>query len=254
MFSLLVLHGSSRDETDLEEYADRVTPHRRPIAPRGTFAEGHGFTFFKRRADFSIDSAEVTALAERWLRNDATHLFRTAERIIVAGYSSGAIFAEALLSVMPDRFAGAILMRPEPLSADFSFPKMPGKPILILAGRHDERRRPEDASRLAEQLEAAGANVILHILNAGHGWAPDDRDVALSHAWLNYVQPGSAFPPSRIPDVAFALRNPVSCNPVSRSSEGLPAAPPPAAAAGGGSKADAALVTRAGSSGRVRRA
>lgn len=184
MVTLLALHGSSRDETDLADFCGRIAPGARLVAPRGAFAEGSGYTFFRRRADRSIDSVETIALAARWLSENAADFPPEPEQIILAGYSSGAIFAEALLSVMPGGFAGAILLRPEPLAADFVFPDMSGKPVLVIAGRHDERRRPDDAARLAAQLEIARAKVTLHELNAGHGWAPDDEDILLARSWL----------------------------------------------------------------------
>jgi phospholipase/carboxylesterase len=184
MFTLLALHGSSRDETDLAEFSIRIAPQARVIAPRGTFQEGDGFTFFKRRADRTIATDEVVALARQWLSNELNPLPFASEKVVIAGYSSGAVYAEALLSVRPDLFAGTILMRPEPLSADFTFPDLTGKPILILAGKYDERRRRADATILAAQLEAAGAKVVLHILECGHGWATRDEDVILARAWL----------------------------------------------------------------------
>jgi phospholipase/carboxylesterase len=187
IFALLALHGSSRDETDLAEFSVRIAPQARVIAPRGTFQEGDGFAFFKRRGDRTIPTSEVAALAREWVLNELTLRSHATEKVVIVGYSSGAVFAEALLSVMPDRFAGAILMRPEPLSADFAFPDLTGKPILILAGKHDERRRPADAPLLAAQLDAVRAEVTLHILDSGHGWAPLDEDILLSRAWLTGI-------------------------------------------------------------------
>lgn len=187
MVTLLVLHGSSRDETDLAEYSIRIAPDAHVIAPRGDFPEGDGFTFFKRRADRTIATSDVVALARQWVSKEVHLLPPASEKLVVAGYSSGAVYAEALLSVMPHRFAGAILMRLEPLSADFVFPDLAGKPILILAGKHDERRRPADAPLLAAQLEAVGAEVTLHILDSGHGWAPLDKDIILARAWLTSI-------------------------------------------------------------------
>ena len=157
------------------------------IAPRGTFQEGAGYTFFKRRFDRSIPTAEVLALARNWVSHELSLLLSASEKVVIAGYSSGAVYGESLLSVKPDWFAAAILMRPEPLSANFAFPDLTGKPMLILAGKHDERRRPADAPRLAAQLEAAGAKVMLHTLDCGHGWASLDENLTLAHAWLTRI-------------------------------------------------------------------
>jgi phospholipase/carboxylesterase len=184
MLSLLSLHGSGRDETDLADFCQQLAPQARFIAPRGPFAQAGGYTFFRRRSDRSIDAAEVLKLATAWVSHDAEAYLPTSDEVIAVGYSSGAIFAEALLSIAPERFAGSILMRPEPLSPKFMFPELSAKPVLIVAGQHDERRRPDDAAILAEQLSRAGARVSLHVINAEHGWASDNADVMLARSWL----------------------------------------------------------------------
>lgn len=187
MLSLLSLHGSGRDETDLADFCHQLAPQARFIAPRGPFAQAGGYTFFRRRSDRSIDAAEVLNLATAWVSQEAEAHLRASGEVIAVGYSSGAIFAEALLSVAPDKFVGAILMRPEPLSPNFTFPEMSAKPVLIVAGEHDQRRRPDDAAILAEQLSKAGARVSLHVINAEHGWAGDNADVVLARYWLATV-------------------------------------------------------------------
>jgi phospholipase/carboxylesterase len=187
MPTLLALHGSGRDETDLAEFCQQLAPQARIIAPRGPFAQAGGFTFFKRRSDRSIPAAEVVDQAASWVSQEGNANLPASGDVIIVGYSSGAIFAEALLSVIPKRFTGAILMRPEPLSPDFSFPEMPEKPILIVAGTHDERRRQDDAAVLTEQLVNAGAVVSLHVIDAGHGWARHNADLTLALSWLATV-------------------------------------------------------------------
>ena len=187
MLRLLALHGSGRDETDLVEFCHQLAPHANISAPRGQFAQADGFTFFKRRSDHSIAAAEVVDLAARWVLQEFEEHLPASDEVIVVGYSSGAIFAEALLSVAPERFTGAILMRPEPLSPNFCFSQMPAKPILIVAGKHDERRRQDDAAVLTEQLNKSGAFVSLHVIDAGHGWARHNADITLAHSWLATV-------------------------------------------------------------------
>lgn len=70
MLTLLALHGSGRDETDLAEFCQQLAPQAGIIAPRGTFAQGGGFTFFKRRSDRSIAAAEVVNQAASWVSQD----------------------------------------------------------------------------------------------------------------------------------------------------------------------------------------
>ena len=64
---------------------------------------------------------------------------------------------------------------------------MPAKPILIVGGKHDERRRHDDVAVLTEQLNKAGALVSLHVIDAGHGWARHHTDVTLARSWLATV-------------------------------------------------------------------
>lgn len=184
MFTLLAFHGSGRDESDLMEFCGQLAPNAHLRTPRGQFAHADGFTFFKRHADRSIAAAEVVNLAKDWIAQEIDVHLPASGDIIAVGYSSGAIFVEALLSIAPEMFAGAILLRPEPLSPGFSFPQMPAKPILIVAGERDERRRHDDAAVLAGQLHRAGAILSLHVIDAGHGWAHDDEDLALGRSWL----------------------------------------------------------------------
>lgn len=184
MLTLLAFHGSGRDETDLTEFCRQLAPDAHIRAPRGSFAQGDGFTFFRRRPDRSIAAAEVVHLATDWISQESEAHLPVSGDLIAVGYSSGAIFVEALLSAAPEMFAAAILLRPEPLSPSFNFPTMPAKPVLIVAGERDERRRLDDATVLAAQLQRAGAIVSLHVIDAGHGWAQDDKDVALARSWL----------------------------------------------------------------------
>ncbi|MDR7031197.1 alpha/beta hydrolase [Rhizobium rosettiformans] len=187
MLTLPALHGSGRDETDLMDFCHRLAPGSNIATPRGPFVQADGFTFFKRRSDRSIDVAEVLYLARRWIALDFAAYVPPSDEVVLVGYSSGAIFAEALLSVAPDEFSGAILMRPQPLSSDFNFPRLTKTPILIIAGKHDDRRDPDDAAILAEQLANAEACVSLNLLDAGHDWAPDDADIVLARSWRSAI-------------------------------------------------------------------
>jgi phospholipase/carboxylesterase len=187
MLTLLALHGAGRDETDLVEFCQQLAPQARHSAPRGKFAQADGFTFFRRRCGRIIVAAEIVELATEWVSQQTEVYFPTPANVILVGYSSGAIFAEALLTVAPHRFAGAVLMRPEPLSPNFSFSEMPAKPILIVAGKHDERRRHNDAAVLSQQFKKAGAVVSLHVIDADHGWARHNADVRLARSWLSNI-------------------------------------------------------------------
>ncbi|MGL4234885.1 alpha/beta hydrolase [Tabrizicola sp.] len=184
MFTVLALHGSAQNEASLTGFIADIAPGMPCRCPRGPFAAGEGFTFFRRRPDRSIDPNELLELASRQSISADGVVGADAKALLVVGYSSGAGFAEALLAVRPDVFVGAILLRPEPISARFTFPALHGKPVLVLSGLRDERRRPDDPLQLVAQLSDAGAVVTHHALDAGHGWAPNKADTTLARAWL----------------------------------------------------------------------
>ncbi|MHA3913459.1 alpha/beta hydrolase [Halovulum sp. GXIMD14793] len=182
--TVLALHGSGQDETSLAGFARQIAPDANLLSPRGLFSDGRGYTFFRRGADRSIDTVQVLRIARDWLNRDIELPAAGRTGALLVGYSSGAVFAEALLAEAPTQFSGAILLRPEPLAADFCFPQMDNKPVLILAGQKDERRKPEHGRRLAEQFRSAGACVTYHMLDCGHGWASEDQDLCLAQSWL----------------------------------------------------------------------
>lgn len=182
MFAMLGLHGSSGHPALIQSFIDRLAPDAPSCCPRGAFADGDGFTFFKRNPDFSIPVDELLDLAKESVSPSGIVSGVTSGKILAVGYSSGAIFAAGQLAVAPRLFVGAILLRPQVIADDFTFPNLSGRPVLIISGLHDNRRQPHHALQLAQQLRKAEANVTHHALEAGHGW--DDRDLALARTWM----------------------------------------------------------------------
>jgi phospholipase/carboxylesterase len=167
----------------MEEFAKQLAPGVPRFCPTGPFHDGEGFTFFKRNKDFSIPKNELIKLAGDYVGSECFSSFAVSDSLIGLGYSSGAVFATALLAVAPGSFAGAILLRPQVIADDFVFPTLSRKPVLIISGLNDARRQPHHTTALAEQLMDAGATVTLQRLEAGHVLTRDDLNA--SRAWLN---------------------------------------------------------------------
>lgn len=181
---ILGLHGSSGHPAFIESFIARLAPDSPAFCPRGTFADGDGFTFFRRRPDFSIPAGELMELARQAVSPAGILGEYGGEVMLAVGYSSGAIFASALLAAAPQRFAGAILLRPQVIAEDFEFPDLFGKPVLVISGLHDTRRQPHHALQLVQQLAAAGADVGHRTLEAVHALAADDSDLAIAREWM----------------------------------------------------------------------
>jgi phospholipase/carboxylesterase len=101
---------------------------------------------------------------------------------ILLGFSNGAIMASSILLQRPNLVAGAVLIRPLSPAPQATYPQLTGKRILILAGKHDPRRVPQDAVRVREQFEASGAEVRAYVLPTGHGL--HETEPALIRDWL----------------------------------------------------------------------
>ena len=183
-------HGSGLDSGSLADFLHGLDPTALTIAFDGPIKNGSGFNFWNRRPDGSIDAAELLDRAQRFADSNAERLAQASKTPRIAiGYSSGAIFAQAIIAIAPDCFDAAILMRSAPISSDFAFPPMLEMPVLIISGRSDARRRPDDGNCIASQMENAGALVQQVTLDCGHGWAGGNADLTTARTWVKEVVP-----------------------------------------------------------------
>ncbi len=182
---VVLLHGSGRTEDDLLLYGREAFPGHKLFLPRGNVAWENGFAFFRRHPDRTLDIEDVRDQATRLCDFLEFVARRTGQRPFVAGYSNGAIVAAETIFQKPELSRGAILLRPLSPRSGEPFPPLHGYPALLLAGMRDDRRHPEDAPFLADQLTKAGAAVSLKTLPGGHGWADDAADVRHSQDWLS---------------------------------------------------------------------
>lgn len=181
----VLLHGSDGRETDLLPLVERVDPRSPRIAVRGAVLTALGYAFFDREPDGSFDDAAVAArvapLAEA-VELGRRALGRTA-RTTILGFSNGAVTAAALLEHRPDLFTGGVLLRPRLPFRSGPPPVGVTLPVLVVDGRHDARRTPEDGARTVERLRRAGVTVEHVTLEVGHGTTEDDE--RLIRDWLD---------------------------------------------------------------------
>lgn len=179
----IFLHGSSSDETSLIGLADQYARNRTCYFPRGSEPDNEAFTFFRRRADRSIDNANLESRSHELASFLAAIAEANQAAPLLIGFSSGAVTAAALLTSHPDLVAGAVLLRPEPPYGSRAFQPLAKRPILLISGDHDPRRRKSDAATLADLLKAANAEVELHNIPCAH--AMEAQDIELTRAWLS---------------------------------------------------------------------
>jgi phospholipase/carboxylesterase len=173
--TLLLLHGTGGDETDLLPLGREIAPGAALLSPRGNVLEGDMPRFFKRFREGLFDEDDVRRRADELARfvAEARHAYGVT-RPVALGYSNGANIAAAVLLLHPKTFAGAILLRATtPLRAP-PRPDLSGVPVMILSGLKDPLIPRSGAETLAAALAAAGARVERIELPASHGLTPAD--------------------------------------------------------------------------------
>ena len=183
--TLLLLHGTGGNETDLLGIGATVLPGAGLLSPRGRVLENGMPRFFRRFAEGVFDVEDVKERAAElgeFVREQAREHGFDADRVMALGYSNGANIAAAMLLTGAARFPRAVLMRAMvPLEPE-SLPDLAGTEVLLATGLYDPMATAEQTRRLSELLESAGAKVTEHAEGSGHEMTQGDIKGAAS--WL----------------------------------------------------------------------
>lgn len=182
--TLLLLHGTGGDENDLIPLGQLLRPGAALLSPRGQILENGQPRFFRRLAPGVFDEDDLIRRTHELAdfvedQSASRHL----GKIIAVGYSNGANIAASMLLLRPDVLSGAILFRAMlPLEPPHP-PQLPGTPVLLLAGRHDNMIPQDSTQRLAVLLEQSGANVTLEWRDTGH--TLEQPEFLFAQSWLD---------------------------------------------------------------------
>jgi predicted esterase len=191
--TLLVLHGTGGDESDLLPLAHAIAPGAAILSPRGRVLENGMPRFFRRLEEGVFDLEDLAVrtieLAD-FVAAAAGHYGFDAKRVFALGYSNGANIAASVLLTRPETLAGAILFRPMVPFEPRHVPDLTGKPIRISAGRSDQMVPRVLTDRLAEIVSGAGAGVTAVWYDTGHALIP--REVAEAADWFAQAVQGRA--------------------------------------------------------------
>jgi phospholipase/carboxylesterase len=193
--TLLLLHGTGGDESDLLPLGRRMLPGAGLLGVRGNVSEHGAARFFRRLTEGVFDMEDLhrrTAELGDFVDAAATAYGFDRDQVYAVGFSNGANVAASLLLSRPQALAGGILLRamvpfePDPV------PSLAGRSILMAEGRLDQMIPVPQAERLAELFREAGAEVEVEWQEAGHQLTP--RDIRAAEAWLERkglrAQPG----------------------------------------------------------------
>jgi phospholipase/carboxylesterase len=184
--TLLALHGTGGDESDLVPLAQTLAPGAAVLSPRGKVLENGMPRFFRRLREGVFDEKDVifraSELAEFVTAAASAYHFDPAG-VVAMGYSNGANIAAAVILLHPGVLPRAVLFRPMVPIQPNPPPDLRTAGVFIGAGRLDPIVPQPQTEALAALLRGCGAQVSLHWSNAGHGLEAEDLQAAGS--WLS---------------------------------------------------------------------
>ena len=179
--TLLLLHGTGGNETDLLGVGQAVLPGAGLLSPRGPVLENGMPRFFRRFAEGVFDEEDVKRRAAElgeFVREKAVEHGFDAGRVMALGYSNGANIAAAMLLTGAAAFPRAVLVRAMvPLEPE-ALPDLEGSEVLLAAGVYDPVATEAQTRRLSALLETAGAKVTQHLERSGHEMTRGDIEAA----------------------------------------------------------------------------
>ena len=183
--TLLLLHGTGGTEEDLVPLGRDLLPDANLLSPRGKVLEAGMPRFFRRLAEGVFDLADLQFRANEladWIAAAAENYGFDSGHVTAVGFSNGANIAAGILLLRPEALRGAVLFRAMTPFEPETRPNLSGKRILMAEGRHDPIVPVENAERLANLFEEAGADITLAWRDAGHGLT--SADVEEAREWL----------------------------------------------------------------------
>jgi phospholipase/carboxylesterase len=183
--TLLLLHGTGGNETDLIPLGQSLDPEASLLSPPGKVIENGMPRFFRRLAEGIFDEEDLIRrtheLADFIEQASVTYAFDR-KKLLGVGYSNGANIASSLMLLRPNTLIGAALLRPMVPIVPETLPDLRGASVLVAAGQYDPIAPVQEARNLADLLRSAGADVTVSFENAGHGLT--NATVDLVRRWL----------------------------------------------------------------------
>lgn len=176
-YTLLLLHGTGGDESDLLPIANIIDNEANVLSVRGNIQENGMNRFFRRLSPgvFDLEDLDYRSKELYDFINEASIKYGfNRSKVIAIGYSNGANIASNMVMTIKDAFVGAILLRPMMPRSDKDFVNNDRTKVLIVAGTFDSICPPSEAKELAEHLTSKNNEVKLAWINANHRLTYDE--------------------------------------------------------------------------------
>jgi Predicted esterase len=183
--TLLLLHGTGGDETDLIPLGRALDSEAALLSPRGKVLENGMPRFFRRLAEGVFDEEDLVRRTHEladFVERAARYYAIAADKIGAVGLSNGANIAASLLLLRPTTLRAAVLFRPMVPLVPEKLPDLSQVGVWIGAGDQDPIVPASETHRLIELLRKAQARVTPSFVNAGHRLA--NGEVEAARLWL----------------------------------------------------------------------
>lgn len=181
--TLVLLHGTGGDETDLLPFGARVAPRAFLLGVRGRSPDEGVARWFRRLSATTFDQENVRAEAHAFaafLPGTLRSFDLDPARTTFLGYSNGANFIAAVMLLHPNLVARAALLRAMPVLDAPPSPDLSGATVLTITGSADPYGRFGPA--LNDMLRRLGAHLDARTVPGGH--ALTQEDIAIVTEWM----------------------------------------------------------------------
>lgn len=192
---VVFLHGYGADGADLLGLADPLGPHMpdtafiAPDAPDVCAGNPGGRQWFpipwidgSSEEDASAAALQAVTDVDAFIAQMLAQEEITPDRLMVFGFSQGAMLALRALVLRDEPVAGIVACSGRVLDPEsFAETVRARPPVLLMHGDQDDVVPPGYFNEAGQVLEAAGFEVYGHVMEgSGHGIAPDGLSVALT--------------------------------------------------------------------------
>ncbi|MEQ9637978.1 MAG: VOC family protein [Devosia marina] len=184
--TLVLLHGTGGDETDLMPLAHKAAPKATLLGLRGRSTEDGTRRWFRALGPAIFDQQDVrfeSGALEAFFEQASGSYRLDPERLVALGYSNGANLLGAAMLLHPGMVRRAILLRPVMVLDAVPEVDLSGTKILILLGEKDAFRSAGESQ--AEALIQSGAEVSMRVLGGGHELGSEDAPAIAD--WLSHA-------------------------------------------------------------------
>ncbi|MBA4490704.1 VOC family protein [Paracoccus sp. S1E-3] len=181
--TIVLLHGTGGNETDLMPLASRLNPRATLLGVRGRSTEEGINRWFRRFDAVTYDQADIAAEAEAFagfIDGAIRGYGLERDKLAFLRYSNGANLLGAIMQLHPGVVGRALLLRGVQVLEDPPAADLTGTGVLMLNGARDPFSRMAPA--LEKALATGGAEVDARIIEAGHELSP--TDLAAGSEWL----------------------------------------------------------------------